>query len=68
MWPIKWKTKDEFPLGNWIYNKRTEKTAGRLDAEKVRQLGGISMVSDAFSEKWSRALPLRQSIMLTTAI
>ena len=54
MVPVEWKTKDEFPLGNWISNKRTEKAAGRLDAEKVSQLESIGMVWDAFSEKWEQ--------------
>lgn len=54
MVPVEWKTTDEFPLGNWISNKRTEKAAGRLDAEKVSQLENIGMVWDAFSEKWEQ--------------
>ena len=47
MVPVEWKSKDEFPLGNWISNKRTEKAAGRLDAEKVSRLESIGMVWDA---------------------
>lgn len=54
MVPVEWKTKDEFPLGNWISNKRTEKAAGRLDAEKMSQLERIGMVWDAFSERWEQ--------------
>ena len=54
MVPVEWKTTDEFPLGNWISNKRTEKAAGRLDAEKMSQLERIGMVWDAFSEKWEQ--------------
>ena len=54
MVPVEWRSKDEFPLGNWISNKRTEKAAGRLDAEKVSQLERIGMVWDAFSEKWEQ--------------
>ena len=54
MVPVEWKTTDEFPLGNWISNKRTEKAAGRLDAEKVSLLENIGMVWDAFSEKWEQ--------------
>lgn len=54
MVPVEWKTKDEFPLGSWISNKRTEKAAGRLDAEKMSQLERIGMVWDAFSEKWEQ--------------
>lgn len=54
MVPVEWKTTDEFPLGNWISNKRTEKAVGRLDAEKVSQLENIGMVWDAFSEKWEQ--------------
>lgn len=54
MVPADWMTKDGFHLGNWISNKRTEKAASRLDAEKVSQLESIGMVWDAFSEKWEQ--------------
>lgn len=54
MVPVEWQTTDEFPLGNWISNKRTEKAAGRLDAEKMSQLESIGMVWDAFSERWEQ--------------
>ena len=52
--PANWKTEDGYPLGTWITNKRTEKAAGRLDAEKITSLEQIGMVWDVFDKKWEQ--------------
>ena len=56
--PVKYKTKDDYPLGKWINNARKRRNDGKLTEERIRQLDQMGMIWSVFDAKWEQGYAL----------